>query len=86
MTEYRCYTHGTEHIVPGWSYQGRDTYRCAVDTGDGTQCRRIALPPPPRVRWRRRIMLPERSTVERIMCTLVVGFWIGVWIWVGFIL
>ena len=86
MTEYRCYTHGTEHIVLGGSYQGRATYRCAVETGDGTHCRRIAIPPPPRVPWRRRIMLPSRPTVERIMVTLVVGFWIGVAVWVEFIL
>ena len=31
-------------------------------------------------------MLPERATVERIMATLVVGFWIGVAVWARFFL
>ena len=32
------------------------------------------------------MMLPERATIESIMATLVVGFWIGVAVWVGFFL
>ena len=86
MTEYRCYTHGTEHIVLVGSYQGRDIYRCAVEARDVTQCERVAYRPLPRVPWRQRIMLPERATVERIMATLVVGFWIGVAVWARFFL
>ena len=93
MTEYRCYTHGTEHIVLVGSYQGRDIYRCAVEARApggsgciGTQCERVAFRPLPRVPWRQRMMLPERATIERIMATLVVGFWIGVAVWVRFFL
>ena len=68
------------------SYQGRDIYRCAVEARDGTQCARVAYQPLPRVPWRQRMMLPERATIERIMATLVVGFWIGVAVWVRFFL
>ncbi len=39
-----------------------------------------------RSRWRGRVWLPERATIERIMVTLVVGFWIGALIWVRFVL
>lgn len=34
-----------------------------------------------RSRSRGRVWLPERATVERIMCTLVIGFWISALAW-----
>ena len=34
-----------------------------------------------RSRWRGRLWLPERATVEGIMCTLVIGFWISALAW-----
>ena len=92
MTGHRCDTHGTEHIVPFPAPQGHDLYRCITDTGGGRKCMRIALPPPPSVPMRRRLSLtlsniiPSRAAVEWTMTTLVVGFWIGVWVWVKFFL
>ena len=90
MFERSCDIHGTEHVVPHPQFMH---HRCAVATGDGTTCGRIALPspprvPPPRLPWHIRIYdrLPERATVECIMCTLVIGFWIGAFIWVRFVL
>ena len=87
MSEPSCSIHGTERAIAVHLDARYDPqfarHRCAADTGDGTTCGRIALPPPPRLPWHTRVMLmlPSRPTVERIMCTLIVGFWIGLWIW-----
>ena len=85
MSEPSCSIHGTEHVSRVHHDARYDPqfvrHRCAAGTGDGTTCGRVALCPPSRAPWRARITLPERATVERIMCTLVVGFWIAVWIW-----
>lgn len=83
-----CSLHGPEHVASDWVTPGTLAYRCTVETGDGTRCGPITLPPPPRMPWSFRLycMLPERAIVERIMCTLVVGFWIGALIWVRFAL
>lgn len=35
-----------------------------------------------RSRWRGRVWLPEWATIERIMVTLVIGFWISALFWV----
>ena len=35
-----------------------------------------------RSRWRGRMWLPDRATVECIMCTLVIGFWSSALFWV----
>ena len=86
MSAPSCDIHGTAHVTRDPQRVG---YRCAAATGDGTTCGRIALPspprvPPPRLPWHIRIYdrLPERATVECIMCTLVIGFWISALIWV----
>ena len=81
MSEPSCSIHGTERVITVHLDPQLARHRCAVDAGEGTKCGRIALPRPPRLPWRARMMLPSRPTVERIMCTLIVGFWIGVWIW-----
>ncbi len=88
MSEPSCSIHGTEHVVRVNLHPRLPKHRCAADTGDGTKCRRIAFPPPPRMTWHERVMLmlPDRPTVERIMATLIVGFWIALWIWAQFIL
>ena len=88
MSEPSCFIHGTEHVVRVHLDPQLARHRCAADTKDGTRCGRIALPPPPRLSWHTRVMLmlPSRPTVERIMCTLIVGFWIGLWIWAEFVL
>ena len=118
MSDPSCSVHGTEHVRVVRVNPQLVGHRCAADTGNGTGCGRIALPPtfgpgyatrsqsthwsgsdhpavagePPRsATWRRqsrwrarvsRVWLPERATVERIMCTLVVGFWISAIFWV----
>ena len=63
-------------------------HRCEAVTRRGETCGRTGLLPPPRLPWHTRLycMLPERATVERIMCTLVIGFWISALIWVRFVL
>ncbi|MDE0652433.1 MAG: hypothetical protein OXI26_02110 [bacterium] len=80
--------HGPEHVT--WDEVAPSTlaYRCTVETDDGTRCGPITLPPPLGLPWSVRFycMLPERATLERIMCTLVIGFWIGALIWVRFVL
>lgn len=83
-----CPIHGPEHVACDWVTPGTLAYRCTVETGDGTRCGLITRPPPRRLPWHIRIYdrLPERATVERIMCTLVVGFWICALIWVRFAL
>ena len=92
MTGYRCVTHEAEHVVPFPAPRGQDLYRCIADTGGGRKCMRIALPPPPSVPMHRRLSLalsktiPSRAAVEWTMTTLVVGFWIGVLVWLRFFL
>lgn len=115
MSDPSCSVHGTEHVRAVRVNPQLVGHRCAADTGNGTRCGRIALPPTfgpgyatrsqsthrsrsdhpagdgePRrsatwrrqSRWRHRVWLPERATVEYIMCTLVVGFWISAIFWV----
>ncbi len=88
MPAVSCSVHGPQHVAWDWGAPGQLAYRCTVETGDGTRCGPITLPPPPRLPWSVRIYdrLPERATVECIMCTLVIGFWIGAFIWVRFVL
>ena len=82
-----CSVHGPERVAWDSVAPGTLAYRCTVETGDGTRCGPITLPPPPRLPWRVRVydMLPERATVECIMCTLVIGFWISALFWVPFL-
>ncbi len=84
----RCPVHGPEHVASDWVRPGTLAYRCTVETGDGTRCGPIERPPPPRLPWHIRIYhrLPERATVEWTMTTLVIGFWIGVLVWIRFFL
>ena len=88
MSEPTCSVHGPEHIVALHFDPELARHRCAADAGDGTKCGRIALLPPPRLPWHVRLYdrLPERATVERIMCTLVIGFWIAAFVWARFFL
>ena len=114
MSGPSCSIHGTEHVRAVRVNPQLFGHRCAADTGDGTKCGRIALPPTfgpgyatwsqpthwsrsddtagddedrrhatwrRRSRWRRRLWLPERAIVERIMCTLVIGFWVSALAW-----
>ena len=115
MSDPSCSIHGTEHVRAVRVNPQLVGQRCAADTGNGTTCGRIALPPTigpgyatssqstrwsrndhpagdgenrrsatwrRPSRWRGRVWLPERATVERIMCTLVIGFWISALFWV----
>ena len=84
MSEPSCSVHGTELAIHVHLDPQLARHHCAANTGDGAKCGRIALPPPPRLPWHTRVMLmlPERATVERIMPTLIVGFWT----WAEFIL
>ena len=63
-------------------------HRCEAVLRDGETCGRTGLLPPYRLPWHTRIYdrLPERATVECIMSTLVIGFWIGAFVWVRFFL
>ena len=83
-----CPDHGPEHVAVDPVAPGTVAYRCTVETGDGTTCGPITLPPPPRLPWTTRLYdkLPRRATVECIMSTLVIGFWIGVLVWARFFL
>ena len=81
-----CPVHGPERVAWDWETPGTLAYRCTAMTGDRKRCGPITLPPPPPRPWHARVydMLPQRATVERIMCTLVVGFWIGAAVWGSF--
>lgn len=86
MYGVHCPVHGPEHVAVDSVAPGTVAYRCTVETGDGTMCGPITSPPPPRLPWsaRLRSTLPKRATVECIMSTLVIGFWISVLIWFRF--
>ncbi|MDE0652438.1 MAG: hypothetical protein OXI26_02135 [bacterium] len=81
-----CPVHGPVHVAWDWVTPGTLAYRCTVETGDGTRCGPIELPPPPRLPWHTRILLrlPSRAAVEWTMATLVIGFWIGAVVWIQF--
>ena len=83
-----CPDHGPEHVAVDSVASGTVAFRCTVEAGDGTTCGPITLPPPPRLPWSTRLRgrLPRRATVECIMSTLVIGFWIGVLVWARFFL
>ena len=65
-----------------WS-EPTHSWRRDDPAGDGTRCVLAEPPPPHRLSWHIRIYdrLPERATVECIMCTLVIGFWITALFW-----
>ena len=88
MAGVRCPDHGPEHVAVDSFAAGTVAFRCTVETGDGTTCGPITRPPPPRLplTTRLRSRLPRRATVECIMSTLVIGFWIGVLVWARFFL
>ena len=88
MPGVRCPDHGPEHVALDSVAAGAVAFRCTVETGDGATCGPITRPPPPRLPWstRLRSRLPRRATVECIMSTLVIGFWIGVLVWARFFL
>lgn len=84
MPGVRCPNHGSAHVAVDSVAAGTVAFRCTVETGDDTTCGPITLPPPPRLPWTTRIYdkLPRRATVECIMSTLVIGFWISAMFWV----
>lgn len=88
MAGVRCPDHGPEHVAVDSVAAGAVAFRCTVEAGDGATCGPITRPPPSRLPWsvRLRSRLPRRATVECIMSTLVIGFWIGVLVWARFFL
>ena len=88
MPGVRCPDHVPEHVAVDSVAAGAVAFRRNVETGDGTTCGPITRPPPPRLPWSTRLRrrLPRRATVECIMSTLVIGFWIGVLVWARFFL